>query len=694
MNVAVTAWVLRRPGAAARSTSWAGAAWRPGARRGRSLARLVPVRAGRRAVVGGRRCSCTRATALNFLPFTEQPGTIWGDDVAPRVAAADGLLDELRRRRLRRARCGRSTADAGVLLCSRRSCCALAAARRWRSASFALDAALALRARSSSLLTLVGLLVMAAGFPEGTPLRRGRRSPTTTSQALQFLRTTYKAGPLVALGLAALGGGGAVARRCAGRAAPRARSSAAARRWSRSRVAARHAAARVERQLALRRRARRRGATAAADLDARARRQPRDGRCPGQLFAYYRWGGTIDPILPALTDQPGRDALHRAVRRPALGRPAVDGRRRSISQRARRCPASCAPLLDLHGRRRPSSGAPTTTARAAAAGARRRRRAACSGALGRPARAYGPRARAPPARAGTLDAAAGLPQVRALGRCATGGIVRVLPRAPARRSSTAARAAIAELAAFGALRSRPRAALRRRPRRAASCARRPRAGATFVISDSNRRRAFVAVAPARQPRRRRCPPDEAPRRRRRDPRPVRRPRPGRARPSRVLRRRRASSRAASRRRSTQFPEHRPFAALDGDPATAWLADRALAPARHHLDVTFDRAARRRRRRPDAVLRQPRPGRRAVTVNGRALRASTAAGTGCRSAAPRRLRCSVADRRSVRQPAQRRRGAGGIRELRDPGRARRREALRPPVLARARAARRRPVARRG
>ncbi len=37
----------------------------------------------------------------------------------------------------------------------------------------------------------------------------------------------------------------------------------------------------------------------------------------------------------------------------------------------------------------------------------------------------------------------------------------------------------------------------------------------------------------------------------------------------------------------QFPEHRPFAAIDGDPATYWQADRALTADRHTLQVIFD-----------------------------------------------------------------------------------------------------------
>ena len=59
------------------------------------------------------------------------------------------------------------------------------------------------------LLVLVGLLVMAAGFPEGTPLRRASNFTYNHFVPVQFLRTTYKAGPLVVIGLAVLAGLGA-----------------------------------------------------------------------------------------------------------------------------------------------------------------------------------------------------------------------------------------------------------------------------------------------------------------------------------------------------------------------------------------------------------------------------------------------------------------------------------------------------
>ena len=56
------------------------------------------------------------------------------------------------------------------------------------------------------LLVLVGLLIMSAGFPEGTPLRRASNFTYNHFLPVQFLRTTYKAGPLVLIGLAILAG--------------------------------------------------------------------------------------------------------------------------------------------------------------------------------------------------------------------------------------------------------------------------------------------------------------------------------------------------------------------------------------------------------------------------------------------------------------------------------------------------------
>src|SRR3954453_18303264 len=66
--------------------------------------------------------------------------------------------------------------------------------RRWRYGPFFL------------LLAIAGLLVMSVGFPDGTPLRKAATFTYNHVKAVQFLRTTYKAGPLLALSLACLGG--------------------------------------------------------------------------------------------------------------------------------------------------------------------------------------------------------------------------------------------------------------------------------------------------------------------------------------------------------------------------------------------------------------------------------------------------------------------------------------------------------
>src|SRR5437763_6067663 len=53
-------------------------------------------------------------------------------------------------------------------------------------------------------LVVIGAVVMVAGFPNGTPLRHAMDWIYEHVFVLRFMRTTYKAGPLVAVGLAAL----------------------------------------------------------------------------------------------------------------------------------------------------------------------------------------------------------------------------------------------------------------------------------------------------------------------------------------------------------------------------------------------------------------------------------------------------------------------------------------------------------
>src|SRR6185437_11400356 len=58
-------------------------------------------------------------------------------------------------------------------------------------------------------LALVAVLVMQAGFPEGTPLRHGLTFTYNHVTAVQFLRASYKAAPLLAVALAGLAAAGA-----------------------------------------------------------------------------------------------------------------------------------------------------------------------------------------------------------------------------------------------------------------------------------------------------------------------------------------------------------------------------------------------------------------------------------------------------------------------------------------------------
>ena len=124
----------------------------------------------------------------------------------------------------------------------------------------------------------------------------------------------------------------------------------------------------------------------------------------------------------------------------------------------------------------------------------------------------------------------------------------------------------------------------------------------------------------------------------------------------------------------QFPEQRPFAALDGDEATSWVAPDHPDESRHWLEVEFDapRDVHALELLPHADARG-RTG--AVEIAGKEY----AVGPGWTTLRPglrgvRRLRIGIAE---VERPAGVDRAAGGIAELRIPGVAAR-ELLRPPV----------------
>ena len=342
VNVAVTAWLLVGPALlVVYEALWGGVAWR--ATRG-LVARLVAVNVVAQlwwiipVLIQG-------VAAPSFLPFSEQPGTIWsttsipeslrlmgfwtsyvgvgfGGTLRPFQGAAPALLFLL------------PVVLAGLAVPAL-SLSGFGVTRRWRYAPFFL------------LLTLVGVLIMSAGWPDGTPLRRVATGAYYRVQSIEFLRTTYKAGALVALGLAALGGA------AFGAAWQRVGAQVPWRRMALAGVAAGIVALAawplvsgraLERQLAFDLPPAWRAV--AADLD----RRPDASRAmelPGQLFAYAKWGGTIDPILPALTDHPvtTRWIVPFSDRRATELQWTVDG----LITQARLKPGQLSPLLDLLG---------------------------------------------------------------------------------------------------------------------------------------------------------------------------------------------------------------------------------------------------------------------------------------------------------------------------------------------------------
>ena len=338
--------------------------------------------------------------------------------------------------------------------------------------------------------------------------RTGRRpgtrwsGSTATSPCSRFMRTTQKAAPLVAIGVAGLLGLGAqrrlgaAARAGARPRAPRPRGSRAPRRrWRRLIVPGRPAARARDRD------------RAPADLgphpgglDAgRPRPRPRPAApntramvLPGQIFGYYDWGGTVDPILPRLTTPPGRRPLRDAVLRPARLRTCSCTVDRLVQQEPpvpRAAPAAPAAAW--------ASGAVVTGTdddlRAQRRGRPRvgRRDAAPARASGRPVAQPTARAARSPRPRGDLGRrrrrAAGpplRPAAPAAGWCTSS-------RSGPPRWSTAAPRASPRWPPSAPCPADRAAPLRGRPLGRPSCAARPPRGAAVVVSDSNRRRRFL-----------------------------------------------------------------------------------------------------------------------------------------------------------------------------------------------------------
>ena len=383
VNAAVTAWMLVGPLLLALYERWTGRAtwrelwgfgWRTALTTGLVSAWwVVPL------LVQSR-------FGVDFLRFTEQPGTIWsttslteslrlmgywisylgvgyGGELRPYFGAGGVLLFAL------------PVVVAGLLVPAL-ALTGFAWTRKDHYGPFAL------------LLVLVGLLVMTAGFPEGTPLRRGANFTYNHFVPVQFLRTTYKAGPLVVIGLAVLAGLGAA------RVPKRAWLIPAlvlplVASWPLIRGRA------VDDQLLWDR-------IPAAWQDAADHVDANGGRAvvlPGQLYAYYDWGGTIDPILPVLTDTPV--ATRNAVGYADLRATDLLWTTDALVQQRRAVPNQLDPLLDLLGARTVLAGADDDRTRSGAAPAAEA--ADMLDQLGRPDAAWGAAGERPPA-AGNLAA--------------------------------------------------------------------------------------------------------------------------------------------------------------------------------------------------------------------------------------------------------------------------------------------------
>ncbi|MGZ8634198.1 MAG: alpha-(1-_3)-arabinofuranosyltransferase domain-containing protein, partial [Solirubrobacteraceae bacterium] len=655
VNVAVTAWLLLAPALLlVYELGWGSV--ESGAARAFVL-RLAPVAA--LASLWWVAAVLVHARyGLDFLPYTEQPGTIWSTTSLPESLRllgfwtsyiGVGYTGTLRA----------FQADAGVYLGLAPVVLATLAIPALCLGSFAWTR----RARYAPFflaLVLLGLLVMVVGFPEGAPLRRAATFTYNHVQAVRFLRTSYKAGPLVSLGVAGLGALAVHALRPRLRAAALVGAAAliALACWPLARGGG------LDRPLGLPDGVPAAWRDAARDLDRTLPPGRRAMVLPGQLFAFYDWGGTYDPIPPALTDRPV--ATRFIVPFADLRAVDLQWTADALVSQQRAVPGQLRPLLDLMGVGAVVQGADDDRSRSGAVPASSA--AGVLRALGAPARAHGP-LRTVPGAAGTLEPAARLPQVRSWS-VPTGGMVRVVALDGATVVDGSAQA-ITDLAAFGALRT-DRALRYAGDLDDAALRAQAKAGASFVISDSNRRRVFVAARlrgntgwtlPAGE----QLSDDAA----------ALNPFPARGTDAQTvaLLGGVASVRADFSPGFAQFPERRPFAALDGDPATAWLADRALATDRHHLDVGF--TAPRDVGHVDLMPYSDGQGRvDRVAVNGREF----AVHDGWN-----RLRVNLRGVRtlSVRiahviQPPTGEGGAGGIRELCIPG-VRATEALRPPLL---------------
>ncbi len=356
----------------------------------------------------------------------------------------------------------------------------LVVTRRWRYAPF------------FGLLAVGALLVMSAGYPAGKPAAGTFEAVYYHLKSTQFLRTTYKAGPLLALSMACLAGAAAGQLPAL---LDRVGSRGRELRWAAWAVLA-VAAVLFAYPLA-------RGHLIEPDFvygsvpgewraaTADAATATPSGRrimvLPGQLFGAYRWGQTVDPpIAPVLTRHPvlQRTVGHYADPRAAQLQETVD----DLIQQGRLVPGQLAPLLDLmgvghvlvaaDGRVSQSGESPPATIAESLSG---------QSGFERPAAVYGPTRSYPPLR-GQGGPSVALPDLRryATPGARAAGPVRVNP-VDGSLLLDGDSEGLAQLAGTGALTPR-RALFYAGDLGPADIRGMVRTGAELVFSDSNRRR--------------------------------------------------------------------------------------------------------------------------------------------------------------------------------------------------------------
>lgn len=520
---------------------------------------------------------------IDFLQFTEQPASIW---------ATNSATESLRLM-------GYWTSYLGVGFGANRPFFSDAATLLFNplvvGASLLLPA-LAIagfaRARRTSyapfflLLVVVGAVIMTGGFPNGTPLRGAMDWIYHNVFVLRFMRTTNKAAPLVAVGFAGLLGLGAryALSRLRGIRPPRVRHVAlvtaplalAALIVFSALPLVRGGA--LDTQL-LRKRVAPAWVAAGRGLDRELPQNSRALVLPGQIFAYYNWGGTVDSILPRLTSRPV------AVRyeTPYSDLHAVDLLTTvdDLVQQRRLLPGELAPLLRLLGVGAVVTGSDDDISRSGALDPAAAASVLSGQGLGAPARKYGPVSPLQPA-SGDIGNPVSLPEVRRYDIRGSRGIVHIDPAGPATIVDGGAES-LAQMAAFGVLPARSplfyAGDLAQR-----TLTQQANSGANLVVADSNRRRVFLpqftqqnlgATLSATDP----VPVNSA----------VINPFPNAGTDAQTV-----SALQGARyvdapldTGEIQFPEHGPLAAFDGDTSTSWIADRYRPLADRWLEVGFN-----------------------------------------------------------------------------------------------------------